>query len=63
MLRRTLRERMKEADERDIAWVMKWRNVKKQSALLGLSEKNTRKTVSDLTALTLGRHIREDNET
>lgn len=55
-----LHQYIDEADERDISWLMKWHNVKKQSAFFGLSEKRLKKAVSDLRTLTLGRQIREN---
>ena len=61
VLKQLLQQTIDEADERDVAWLMKWHKVKKQSALFGLNEKRLNKAVHDLRGLMIGRHIREDS--
>ena len=61
VLKQLLQQNIDEADERDVAWLMKWHKIKKQSALFGLNEKRLTKAVHDLRGLMIGRHIREDS--
>jgi len=58
-LEKTLRQNLEKADERDIAWLQKWHNVRTQSGFFNLSEKRMRKAISDLRGLIIGRDIRE----
>jgi len=55
-----LRQYMDQADERDVAWLMKWHKIKKKSSFFNLPEKRLKKAVSDLRGLMIGRHIREN---
>lgn len=61
VLKQLLQQNIDEADERDVAWLMKWHKVKKRSALLKFNEKRLTKAVYDLRGLMVGRHIREDS--